>query len=254
MTSSKLPASMVTQGVLIGTLFIVGFVGFGVFVNSGRAVPNEDPPDLTGLSGCSWNEASLADTWVSGATWFQTWWEPCTSCCNRTRIGVIGDGGKWVCMDTPIAGTTVVSVGSNNLFSFEESLIKDYGVNKVIVYDHTSFPPEDDLDGRIEFRKEMATTDNMRVVLAKEKPSIFKIDCEGCEGTLLPEVFTSTFAGTVSQILVEVHWPFWDNPIEVASSLWKHLDAVGYGAFSKEANIQSGDGSCVEYALIHTGK
>ena len=226
-------------------------MGFGVMI-SGRRHEPEPQHDLTGLNGCRWSESSLLP--MSGPKWFQHWWEPCSSCCNRTRIGVVGDGGKWVCLDEPIAGTTVISVGSNNFFSFEESLIKDYGVSKVIVYDHTSWPPKDDLGGRIEFRREMATAENMPEVIRKEKPSIFKIDCEGCEGTLLPAVISHAVAQSLSQILVEVHWEFWDSPQETASALWKHFEQVGYGAFSKEANIEASDGSCLEYSLIHRAK
>jgi hypothetical protein len=90
---------------------------------------------------CAVDQAAFKVHSINGPAWFQNFWEPCVSCGNERRIGQRGDGGKWVCVDKSLAGTGIISVGSNNEFSFEQvtlfscggvifllpTLVPDYG-------------------------------------------------------------------------------------------------------------------------------
>lgn len=176
--------------------------------------------------------------------WFQTFWEPCVSCCNKTRIGRKGDGGKWVCFDSNIVrNDIVVSVGSNNDFSFEEELL--HYVNTIQVYDHTSLPSKNQ---RIHFHKKKMTSTLLHSIIASHKNlSILKVDCEGCESSLFTHSILTKLFKMKTQILVEIHWNFLSQTS--IANLWKRFASAGFGPFYKEPNIQFSDGSCIEYAL-----
>lgn len=188
---------------------------------------------------------------LSGRAWFQTFWEPCKPCCNRTRVGRRGDGGKWVCLDVPLtAHSRVISVGSNNEFSFELDLLQTFRVAPVRVYDHTSQPSS---DANIQFYQKKMTPYRLSSVLRalehEHQPlSVLKVDCEGCELALLTPAILSKLHAMGTQLLLEVHWSELGQSGIV--SLWRALAAAGYGPFHKEPNIEHSDGSCVEYAFI----
>jgi hypothetical protein len=61
--------------------------------------------------------------------WYQNNWDPAFSCQHERRIGLWGDGGKWVCdthriLKKPTKSCLVYSVGSKNEFSFWKSSVK----------------------------------------------------------------------------------------------------------------------------------
>ena len=107
---------------------------------------NDAIHSLTRYRDCSLpsdNELKNMHTIKSGVKWFQTYWEPCISCSDEERIGVIGDGGKWICNPQHMLkhdDCIILSVGSNNEFGFEYEMINRFGCN-VHVFDHTSQPP-----------------------------------------------------------------------------------------------------------------
>ena len=80
------------------------------------------------------------------ALYLQSHWHPGEdidgNCCILKRFGNVGDGGKKVCisdlMDKP--PDTLVSIGSNNEFSFEEAMMRQFRLN-VHVYDGTVTSP-----------------------------------------------------------------------------------------------------------------
>lgn len=194
---------------------------------------------------CSFDEESASI--VRGPMWFQTFWEPCVKCCDRKRSGPKGDGGKWICTDNVTGPLSVLSVGSNNDFGFELSILRSYPDSVIHAYDHTSFPSS---NARIQFHKQEMTRTLLRsLVRASDNPiDILKVDCEGCE--------LSLFAGRHilrelclmnTQILLEVHWAQLGQ--HGVSRLWKLFVEAGFGPFHKEPNIAHGDGSCVEYAF-----
>lgn len=204
---------------------------------------------LQSNGGCNWSTGSETFP-TEGNFWFQAHWEPCASCCNKHRIGVTSDGGKWVCMDRFPRTGIAISVGSNNDFSFERALIDEYGVTAVHTYDHTSFPPLPHESKNITFFKEEVTYAMFPRLVARlrHKPiSLFKIDCEGCEYELFNNgIILRELATRGAQILIEIHF----KSAKEVSTLWNKFEKAGYRVFSKEPNIAFTDGSCVELSLI----
>lgn len=198
---------------------------------------------------CDFNTNALKRT--RGPKWFQTFWEPCISCCNETRVGRMGDGGKWVCCDNSInQDTVIVSVGSNNDFSFELALLEDFDVKSVQVYDHTSRPLS---NPHIHFHKKKMYRDLLEEILdymihQNKQLGILKVDCEGCEKDLFTDSVLNKLCRMNAQVLLEVHWRI-IGQTEMAQ-LWNRFQNAGFGPFHKEPNIQWSDGSCVEYALM----
>ena len=199
---------------------------------------------------CAFQENS-----VGGATateWFQSYWEPCISCCNETRRGRQGDGGKWLCDDIPIEeDSVVISVGSNNEFSFETDIINRYGVKTMRVFDHTSNPSP---DKRILFTKKEMTPSRLENIISLVQKndrtiSILKIDCEGCEMSLFSPDTLRSLCIMNTQILIEIHW----KGREMVSRLWKSFVDAGFGTFHKEANLIGCKGECIEYAMMRIG-
>merc|ERR1712032_317171 len=63
---------------------------------------------------------------------WQTHYEPSFSCTFEERIGVQGEGGKWVCDPYKIQGKKdclIYSIGSHGQYDFEESVHKHISSN-----------------------------------------------------------------------------------------------------------------------------
>lgn len=61
---------------------------------------------------------------------YQNHYEPEFVCLHERRVGRLGDGGKWICDPHRITNQDdclVYSVGSNNDFSFEQSVLDEIG-------------------------------------------------------------------------------------------------------------------------------
>ena len=189
-------------------------------------------PDAAAARGVAGGASDL------GASWWQTYWEPCVGCSFERRVGPKGDGGKWVCNPDDLLRTpcAVLSVGSNNDFRFEQAMTA-YGCD-VHVYDHTSNPPVvwtgDVLaplprDGRFMsregasrvtfFKQALGTVDTeltvtvatavKRLLAVTGAPAVdvFKLDCEGCEFRVLTTFAAATaLAQGVRQLAVELHF------------------------------------------------
>lgn len=215
-----------------------------------------------------------------GANWFQNFWEPCVGCANYVRVGPRGDGGKWVCDPATLLekpSCLVLSVGSNNDFSYEEAIVKEYGC-LVHVYDYTSDPPKDDLGGRIKFFRiglsnsdggRFLTLASMLETLAAETGAatveLVKIDCDGCEIAALAE-HAPALAALKERVLefnLEVHFRYpaigdrtnERDMLARAKRMTKFWAALHEDAdmvpFSKEANIQYSRGDSVEYSFAN---
>ena len=180
---------------------------------------------------------------VQGRAWWQNWWEPCAECeCHqhRLRIGRQGDGGKWLCATGK--HDLVASVGSNNEFSYEYDMHKRFN-STVEVYDHTSRPPSGSVPW-LTFHKQAMTRHRLREIAAK-RPSVLKMDCEGCECNVFDAESLMALRAAHTQIQIEVHF----QPNKTAQ-LWHHFEEAGYYAARKEPNIQYSDGRCVELLLV----
>jgi hypothetical protein len=199
---------------------------------------------------CQYNRNNVHMT--NGPAWFQTYWEPCVDCCKQRRIGRIGDGGKWVCVDFNLTETYAVSIGSNNDFSFETEMVQQLKLKRVYVFDHTSNPPVIPLS-EIEFHKTMMTEPILFQKLGLlrthgKRVSVLKIDCEGCEADLFSTRVLKELNLAQTQVLVELHWQM--LPRKAISQMWYRLATYGIFPFHKEPNIQFSDGSCIEYAFM----
>ena len=177
------------------------------------------------------------------ARYLQSHWHPGEdidgNCCVLKRFGNTGDGGKQVCISdlTDESPDTLVSIGSNDEFSFEEAMMHQFRLN-VHVYDGTVASPHVPTN---------VTYHNINVRKNLKLPyltshAILKIDCEGCEYSVLPSLLRDH--DDFLQILLELHI---DNDLSKADELMVMLNK-SYAVFSSEANIASSH-KCMEYSF-----
>lgn len=201
--------------------------------------------------------------------WYQNNWEPNFTCLHERRLGVWGDGGKWVCDPHRITasaakrGCLVYSVGSNNDFSFEEAVLRDISAEcEIHTFDHTigQAPSNLPTGGTVIFHpwglagssqgpnmKTMATI--VRELGHEDREiDIFKIDCEGCEWETVKSWFKS--GARIRQVLVEVHAGTTDVVPSPAMEFMSFMKQQGYVIFHKEPNIAWSGGDCIEYAFV----
>mmetsp|Transcript_12107 Transcript_12107/g.21498 ORF Transcript_12107/g.21498 Transcript_12107/m.21498 type:complete len:355 (-) Transcript_12107:158-1222(-) len=76
--------------------------------------------------------AQMNDPTIKASTYWQYHWEPSFHCDMTDRIGLIGDGGKWICNPSTIrqavkdgGSCLVYSIGSNGQFDFEQKVVEE---------------------------------------------------------------------------------------------------------------------------------
>jgi Methyltransferase domain len=160
----------------------------------------DEPDDLTNGGG------------ERGNLWMQNNWEPSIRCTENRRVGHFGEGGKWICDPDCLLvpqHCTIFSVGSNNEFSFEESLQSHEC--QIFTFDHTTngaahpafvhfsqvgIAPVS--SGNLKSLPDLAAMVNVSTI------DVFKIDCEGCEFAVFNDPSTLDFIEHhVKQILIE---------------------------------------------------
>ena len=174
--------------------------------------------------------------------YYQTMWHAGDmQCSHLKRLGGVGDGGKYVCMD-PLSGPVkVLSIGSLGDFAFETD-IQTYFPQAIITT----------MDGTVSESVAARAPPNVTFVRSNFDETtivagpldILKIDCEGCELQSLIPFLRRT---CVKQILIETHACL--QPLNRYHHLMMKLNR-SFGVFSKEPNIESSDGSCVEFGLL----
>lgn len=135
-------------------------------------------------------------------------------------MGVSGDGGKWICDAYKLAGQQtclVISIGSNNDFSFEESMLQLNPRCEVHTFDHTIGNTPSNKPPQVHFHpvglgsRNAGNIRTMSTILAdlgisglgaSKMVDVLKIDCEGCEFQVYPELVGKP----IRQILMEVHY------------------------------------------------
>jgi len=193
--------------------------------------------------------------------WFyQNHYEPDFVCQHERRIGNLGDGGKWICDPHRISkqdSCLVYSIGSDNDFSFEESIFKEISPHCEI---HTF-----DFDDYNEGAKK-AGVNYHQVGLGMDDPpkfkslstiikelghvgrtiDIFKIDCEGCEWETATKWLEADV--TIRQIQVELH----TADIQKTPKFFDLMYKNNYVITHKELNIISIKYKtvCIEYAFL----
>jgi len=191
-----------------------------------------------------------------GSAFFQNNWEPTWSCGYEQRIGNIGDGGKWLCDAYSIAEAEVcniVSIGSNNEWSFEVSIHQLNPRCKIHTFDHTTKNNVINKPQYVNFYgKGLGATNNGDILtmdallglagLSTSNVDVLKIDCEGCEYNVYKELTK----GFIRQILMEIHMQTSDG----ANNIFQHMNKSGYVIFHKESNTVGCQGNCIEYAFL----
>jgi len=194
---------------------------------------------------------------------YQNHYEPDFVCQHERRIGKIGDGGKWICDPHRISkqeSCLVYSVGSNNDFSFEESVIKEIGKHcEIHTFDFGNYAEgakqaSERSGGVIHYHKTFLGSDKppkykSLATVVKElghqgrTVDIFKIDCEKCEWSTSNEWFDHSGI-TLRQIQVELH----GADLQLTPKFFDLIYKNNYVITHKEANIAYG--GAIEYALL----
>jgi hypothetical protein len=205
----------------------------------------------------------------TGHRFWQGHYEPSFSCNFRERIGMPGDGGKWVCDPYKIESQKaclVYSIGSNGQYDFEESVhqrisskCEIHTVDMKPWRAYTKTPPPEYVSYHV--RKIGLAPDTNVSTLVQELGhtnraiDIFKIDCERCEWA----TFKSWFGEGVyiRQVLVELHGTGgWQEtgglPAKTigAHNFFNYLFDLGYVVFNKEPNTLGCGGNCIEYSFV----
>lgn len=194
--------------------------------------------------------------------YYQWLWEPNFSCPHAERIGY-GEGGKWICNVDAISAQekcTMISIGSNNDFSFELEVLKRIPHCEIHVFDHTIKNPsrlpknlinyhsiglaeKTEVIGNDTF---MGLQDIHKDILKGQDIDILKIDCEGCEWSTYKSWFSreSPFA---RQVLLEVH-----KGDATKSPFFSFMAENHYVTTMKEPNVafSVGDDLCLEFAFL----
>lgn len=212
------------------------------------------PPARKCLVGCVGKEANC-----DGNVFWQTHYEPSFSCTFEERVGLQGEGGKWVCDPYKIRTKEhclVYSVGSNGQYDFEEGVHNHISpkceIHTVDMNNWTTYTSEAPPKYVTYHVNKIGPEPNMPMDAFVRKLGhkgreidIFKIDCEGCEW----QTYKSWFGEDVyiRQILVEIHGT---GGGQGAHDFFNTLFDMGYVVFHKEPNTLGCGGSCVEYAFV----
>jgi hypothetical protein len=199
-------------------------------------------------------------------------WQPTLICPSQTRIGHESDGGKWICGIDALAARTggdrclVYSLGSNNEFSFEEAVLSRTNNNcEIHIFDHTvekwnvpetaksvhthSYAIVSEEHARAKGAPYMSFKDIQRKLGHENRSiSLFKIDIEGSEYAVLPELLRDR-ANIPEQILMEVHFtPSRQSSVQASDELLHLLRDSSYHMFHSEYNPTSL--CCSEYSFL----
>ncbi|CAI6009593.1 unnamed protein product [Closterium sp. NIES-65] len=193
---------------------------------------------------------------------------PMYPCPREQRLGVWGEGGKWVCMlPTAFENKPVVySVGSKESYSFEEDIAKATGAvpltfdpfisqeaqQRMLALPFLRYFPEG-LSGRAKLSKNrkmfpsytFSTLPELMATHNTDYMDVLKIDCEGCEIEMIQDLEQAMggdsraglvrFGGKLpfGQLLVEfhkIHVPKVTLPLIYA------IENLGYRIFHVEMN------------------
>jgi hypothetical protein len=193
-------------------------------------------------------------------------WEPNFSCIGQQRPGNPGDGGKWICdpatiarlherhFNSPNQKCLIYSIGSSNMFGFEEAIHTMLPMCEIHIFDHTvnePHPPSFAVFHKIGLgaydRGDLLTLESIQARLGHTgiMIEVLKIDCEGCE---FDAIFPNDFK-RVRQLLVEIHG-FGDINTQSIHRFFNRMFLSGWVIFSKEVNAQWCLGQCLEYSLL----
>jgi hypothetical protein len=147
---------------------------------------------------------------------FQDNYEPTFSCRFEQRLGINGDGGKWICdvyrlKQSP--GCLIYSLGSNGEFSFENETKRYLPNCEIHTFDMKEFNCTDICTfHKVKIGDGINGTKTLRMIMSDlyhtGRPiDILKIDVEGSEYEFFDDLFNTTdvLSENIRQILVEIH-------------------------------------------------
>ena len=198
-------------------------------------------------------------------------YEPEWHCERESRVGSnggleFGDGPKWICGVEELSkmqNCLVYSIGSNYDFRFERG-IQSHANCEIHTFDGTmnlfKRPLPKDLHN-INFhnwnmaeKQSVFPSKSIRNTIKtlghhNKNINIFKIDCEGCEHEILPQLMDIVRTGDikVGQILVEMH----GRDVSAIANTFKSMRSNDMMIFHKERNHWGCEGwKCVEFSLV----
>jgi len=203
---------------------------------------------------------------------FQIYWEPTFSCAFPTRVGRIGDGGKWVCNPQSILAAAIsekrkviiYSLGSNNDYSFETGINEIFGsFGEIHTFEQNLpqiTPPSftnfhhlklvgENADGTFDVTNNGKSITKIRQELGHigREIDIFKIDIEGAEYEVLKTYISKGCSLKANMILMETHWDTPAHYSELFANLQKNC---GMELYMKEPNIQFSKGEVLEWCFV----
>jgi methyltransferase family protein len=147
---------------------------------------------------------------------FQDNYEPTFSCRFEQRLGINGDGGKWICDPyrlKQLQSCLIYSFGSNGEFSFENETKRYLPNCDIHTFDTKEFNCTDICTfHQVKIGDGLNGTKTLRMIVselnhANRYLDILKIDVEGSEYEFFDELFNKTdhLSENIRQILVEIH-------------------------------------------------
>lgn len=192
-----------------------------------------------------------------GHAYYSSIYHPTWSCDVTERVGLMSDGGKFICDPHRIPKDCLIySIGSNNDWSFEENAYNLLGC-EIHTFDHTIDPVN--MPKFVNFHKwglgAWNSTDDILISLpniidklghTNRAIDILKVDCEGCETEAIRPLFQMKSWRTnppIRQINIEFHWHRYTD-----LELLRAATDNGYVIFMKEANPFGR--CCYEFSLL----
>ena len=203
---------------------------------------------------------------------FQDNYEPTFSCRFEQRLGLNGDGGKWICDVYRIkqaSSCLVYSLGSNGEFSFENQTKEDLPHCEIHTFDMKAFNCTDVCTFHpMKIGDGKDGTKTLPMIMKELNHSdrfidILKIDVEGAEYELFNDLFNASrhLSDRIRQILVEIHLSRIRQQVnnvttydyEKIHHLFDLFHANHFVIFHKEVNLYNPH-AAFEYSFIRLNK
>eukprot|EP00727_Mastigamoeba_balamuthi_P002208 m51a1_g11985 hypothetical protein (309) ;mRNA; r:871937-872940 len=209
---------------------------------------------------------SLGEVLDRKAWWLEAFEATHECLLGEDRLGVLGEGGKWVCgmsaFSRPERGEPclVYSLGSNGIWDFERSVLERSGGRcEIHTFDKDYFEPP---DPRIKFHKtfiggrdDPATNTKSVATIMRElghsRVSIFKIDIETHEYAVMQQIADMSPLPRFDIVLIEIHCPQLGNDrangFTTIARLIRNIEKLGLYLYHRESNVACSP--CAEFAF-----
>ena len=208
----------------------------------------------------------------SPSMFFQDNYEPTFSCRFEQRLGINGDGGKWICdvyRIRQLESCLIYSLGSNGEFSFENETNRFLPNCETHTFDMKKFNCTDICTfHQVQIGDGSEGKKTLRMIMSELNHSgrnldILKIDVEGSEFEFFDELFNTTdyLSENIRQILVEIHLSAIKEQVNNATvynynklhHLFELFHEKHFVIFHKEVNLWN-PYNAFEFSLIRLNK